>query len=380
MVRRGLRSGFTLIELLVVIAIIGVLIGLLLPAVQKVREAANRASCQNNLHQIALAAANYESSFKRFPPGVNISPNSTDDQAGAYNLPVPIAGPYTGVLAYLLPYMEQDNVYTQLKGNAGQNTSTTGTPVGNLFDPQTVAGAWAYNYPPYSNVTGADANGTGYIHIADSLVKSYLCPSDNTGPGNNTLNYGIIDGLGIPSYGAAGYYIYIDYVLDTPMFGREMGRANYCGVMGAYGKVDPNDTNVDTLTMIPHQSWAPYVGIYNSANPKNTTKLADIKDGTSNTLAFGEYLGGVHIDGTRDFELAWMGSGAQPTYYGLAPIYGPNKNDFSRRQFQSQHPGLVNFAFADGSVRPIFKTADFNTYIYASGMKDGRIFDATLLE
>ncbi len=112
MVRRGSkRSGFTLIELLVVIAIIGVLIGLLLPAVQKVREAANRASCQNNLHQIALAAHNYQSAFKVFPPGLNVSPNSSDDNGGVYNLPPPTAGPYTGVLAFLLPYMDHDNVF-----------------------------------------------------------------------------------------------------------------------------------------------------------------------------------------------------------------------------------------------------------------------------
>src|ERR1700682_2611714 len=109
------HRGFTLIELLVVIAIIAVLIGLLLPAVQKVREAAARAQCQNNLKQIGLAIHNYEGIYKRFPPA-------------ATRIPDPnywMHGPTWWV--YILPYIEQDNVYrkTTFPGQVGNNVNVT---------------------------------------------------------------------------------------------------------------------------------------------------------------------------------------------------------------------------------------------------------------
>ncbi len=352
--RLSRRPGFTLIELLVVIAIIAVLIGLLLPAVQKVREAASRMSCTNNLHQIAIAAANYESAFSKFPPGLNVSPNSTDANSGNYNLPPPWAGPYMGVLAYLLPYMEQNNIYSQIPSDN--------------FNPLTTLGAWAYNYPPFDFTSGAMCsfgfNGTGLLPISNNGVKSYTCPSDNAGAGNNTLNYGIIDAYGI--YIAPpplGPHVYVDYVCDLPGFGRELGRSNYLGCGGAYGKVDPADT--------VYQKWAPYTGIYYM---NSTTKIGDITDGTSNTIAFIETMSGVHNDGTRDFEVAWMGAGWLPTVLGLAP----DGNDLNWRQASSKHPGVVNCAFADGSVRPIAKSGDFYTYIYMSGMKDGAVIDFNL--
>jgi prepilin-type N-terminal cleavage/methylation domain-containing protein/prepilin-type processing-associated H-X9-DG protein len=102
------NHGFTLIELLVVIAIIAVLIGLLLPAVQKVREAAARLKCQNNLKQIGTAFHNYHSSYERFPAGFSSRANSLDSES---------LGPGWGWAAMILPYMEQDNLAKQINLN-----------------------------------------------------------------------------------------------------------------------------------------------------------------------------------------------------------------------------------------------------------------------
>jgi len=333
--------SFTLIELLVVIAIIAILIGLLLPAVQKVREAAARAACQNNLHQIALAAANYESANMCYPPGVVVSPNAPST---GYTFGQPFAGPYTGVLAFLLPYIEQQNAYNEALTQGGMN----------LFNPNGNASAWAYSYGPFDyNLGWSPTNGTGTGFVAaQATVKSYLCPSAAADYPPST---GYIDAYWVDSGS-----IWIDY-LPVPNPGPMPYKvSNYIGCAGWLGDNAAGSGAVGT---------DPYCGIYFR---NSRTTVGQIVDGTSNTIAFGETLAGTATF-PRDFTLLWFGSGSMPTAWGLST--SPDWYNFS-----SLHTGgIIQFAFADGSVRPIIVNADYNTFVWASGMADGVAYNPSLL-
>jgi prepilin-type processing-associated H-X9-DG protein len=329
-----------------VIAIIAILIGLLLPAVQKIRDAAARMSCTNNLHQISLAAHNYASANGVLPPGKNESPNSIQIVATQYqyfggvnSFSVPNNGPGIGVLCYLLPYMEQDNIFAQI-------------PVG-YFDPATTLPPWAYSTHPFdyeANPPPSAIQGTGLLPISNAHIKSFECPSDNAY--STPLTGGIFDTH--VTYGPdqnGFYYVSGDFVYDVPGFGHELGASNYVGNAGWIGLPYPR-----------------LIGPY-YANSKTT--FGDIQDGTSNTIAFGETLCGSAPP--RDYRMSWMGAGQMPSAWGIDDNPIPPDGPIGWYKFSSKHSSVVNFGFCDGSVHSLRKNCDHRIFIYATAMADGHV-------
>lgn len=318
-------TGFTLIELLVVIAIIAILIGLLLPAVQKVRAAAARTQCQNNLKQIALAAMNFESTYGSLPPGISFDPalQATNPNQS-----------YIGVLGFILPYMEQGNI------------ATTITPT-QLTIPST-GGAWW---------------GGNSWYGAQNVIKPYLCPSDYaaTVTPTNGIWAGIYETGTASSGGFTGLYFSPSY--------SSLGKSNYAANAGCFG-------NIGVAAEGGNAFFGQFVGPYFG---DSQTKIVQIADGTSNTLGFGESLFGQSPPLTRDFVMSWIGSGPLPTYWGL-----PTQTAWYT--FGSMHDAVVQFSMCDGSVRGLSKgigtppgSSTWYALQYASGMKDGDVVNFSLI-
>ncbi|MGL6094730.1 MAG: DUF1559 domain-containing protein, partial [Fimbriiglobus sp.] len=189
--RRHLRSGFTLIELLVVIAIIAILIGLLLPAVQKVREAADRSTCQNNMKQMGLACQSFHDSYKRLPPG---SSNNT--------APFDATGFGSSWAVYIFPYIEQDPIYRQwqLTGNNtgwdnGTNANIPIVDIKNLMCPSNPMPSNCAVPPGVARMSGDYVAVAGAAPVAFT-TSGYVETRFWTGPDAGCCNNGTVSGGG----------------------------------------------------------------------------------------------------------------------------------------------------------------------------------------
>jgi prepilin-type N-terminal cleavage/methylation domain-containing protein/prepilin-type processing-associated H-X9-DG protein len=292
------RRGFTLIELLVVIAIIAILIGLLLPAVQKVREAAARTQCLNNLKQIGLAAHNFHDTYKRLPAAINIPGEE------AFGWPkAPDPNKWYGLHMALFPYYEQDN----LRKNV----------VDNVANPHNV-------------------NCNGPNSVGAQIVIILICPSDAAMP--------------------------------TPAIGQfnnlYFGLTSYGGCSGT------SATTTNGLQSL--QNGLFYMN--------SSVRIGDIKDGTSNTLMFGE-RSRRNLQVTSSSQAlggwAWANFFAQEdnTMNSSALIEGIQFHTLD--QFGSQHSGgiISNFCFADGSVKSLSKDLSIVIFQRLSSRAGGEVVD-----
>jgi prepilin-type N-terminal cleavage/methylation domain-containing protein/prepilin-type processing-associated H-X9-DG protein len=348
---RGKRHpGFTLIELLVVIAIIAVLVGLLLPAVQKVREAASRMSCQNNLKQIGLAVLNYEGTYGYFPPCSHEFPVNDPNAIALAN---PSAKPGSsqanlafGVTVLILPYIEQQNVYNQFNLNLS------------IFDPANLP-------PPYGTNTAMS-----------SVIKTYICPSSPAPPSLNYYNCL----MGGPGWGLISQE---DPNPTTDFPAWTFGRSDYGPLPGSHNTVVQNYCPASYFTY-----WTATNGEFGTLTDWDQTtgnrarqKIASITDGTSNTVMFGEDaarpvgynqthqnysadcgggLGFVPVDGSTNPVCGGGGAWFDPfTFFHLAGAATDNSgartgpcmiNCTSDNELYSFHTGGVNMLFDDGHV------------------------------
>jgi prepilin-type N-terminal cleavage/methylation domain-containing protein len=314
------RRGFTLVELLVVIAIIGVLVALLLPAVQAAREAARRSSCQNKMRQLAIALHNFHDARGKFPPGAENAVYPKPRMSGATTF----AG--TSWIVYILPYIEQQPLYKRYRFDLSYS-STQNAAVGATIIP----GLYCPSGPSPQQYT--DPN---------SVVK-----------GNPTTHYyGVM--------GPAGLTNPTTNKIGAITYSYTVGDATSNGAWSAHG-------------ILSH-----YRETTGSASTNRIVRVADVIDGTSATLMLAERSMHLPNGQTNDYR-TWIrgnngGSGAcKCVTYPINSTFYNGSNNFNHISFGSDHPGGCHFALGDASVRFLAETVDLSLYKAMASMNGGEV-------
>jgi len=339
---RRSRKGFTLIELLVVIGIISILISLMLPAVQKIREAANRLKCSNNLKQIGLALHNYHDTQTKFPLGMP----GLDARCWSWRV-------------YILPYIEQDNIFNQMQADPARFWLHPDMGGGGNGPGGTT---WDIDAIPQSKI-----NGAGGINVASGSpqhkLSIYVCPSDV-----------------LPARNSGGY-----------------AKSNYVGNSGS-SRVFNSDLRA-WVSAWPFGTWygcgevkgSAQNGILLYANDSYETcvvTMAEVTDGLSNTFMVGE------ASVSQDVTTGVTNHGAFPVWVGGNDNGGCNgwytagnalrladdvfklnlrTSDPSNASFGSRHTQGANFLLGDGSVRFVRQSIDIRAYAAAATRNGGEV-------
>lgn len=323
LVTKSSRRGFTLVELLVVIAIIGILVGLLLPAVQSAREAARRMQCSNNMKQIGLSLFNFESAYKYFPPArVDAAPGFPVTEFG---IPAPATGAIQhGPGVFILPYIEQTALY-------------------NLYD---LRQTW-------SSPANAQA-------IA-AQIPTFICPS---APDPRRQDTGNPPGSTQPNRWLAGV---LDYSIANGMNGL-LGLAplNRMPPIPGYVMGNPSTDHTQYIgAILPMSTISSFTTGMNPPfyNSRTRSRIGSITDGTSNTIAWVEDAGRpllfrarTQVGGSRSSGAGWADPDSEFwvdgfTTDGLTSLGPCPMNCNNNNELYSFHPGGCQVVLCDGSVR-----------------------------
>jgi prepilin-type N-terminal cleavage/methylation domain-containing protein len=324
------KSGFTLVELLVVIAIIGVLVALLLPAVQAAREAARRSSCANKMRQLAIGLHNHHDVYNRFPPGGQEDVLPQPNPPGNTTM---IRG--CSWIVFTLPFIEQQPLYDK------------------------------YNFTlAYNNPVNA--------LVAETVIQTLYCPSGPDARKHLDTNTNLTKAVGthyVGVAGASGPANPTNFTFQTIVFPYTVGNVTANGAW------------------TPHGILSQYRETTGSVSSFRQVRFSDITDGTVNTFLIGESSRQIP-PGKSSHYRAWTrgnngGTGAfkcirvapagdtTTVLSTINTVYYNGSNNFNEISFGSQHPGGCHFAMADASVRFVAQTVDFPTYAVTSTMGNG---------